>query len=197
MILKKCKVILFSLTFILTLAPAAFSLMDNWSHYEDGMRMMSKKNYNQAFTEFTYYINHPEFHRHMFGIAYFGRALMFQELKNYGRAIEEYKLAIENDLHPVKKIADQAYMNIGTIYMERKAYQDAIGAYTSAVASNKQSGFAHYYLGLAYLRAGEYEKAEKESEEAKRLGITFTALADGLNKAKGATQNKVKTEEVK
>lgn len=188
----KIKIIFCSVAVVLIFASAVFGLIDNWYHYEQGMRMISAKNYNQALREFTYYLNHPDMHRHMFGVAHFGRALMFQDQKNYQQAIDEFKLAIQNDLHPTKRITDQAYMNIGTIYMERKAYQDAIKAYASAVESNKQNGLAHYYLGLAYLRAGEYEQAEKESEEAKKLGITFTALSDGLNKAKEAPGIKAK-----
>jgi len=131
-------------------------------------------------------------HRRMFGVAYFGRGLIFERNKNYGQALVEYRLAIQNDLHPTVQISDKAYTNIGTIYMGRKEYQDAIRAYASAVEINAQNGLAHYYLGLAYLRAGEYEQAEKESEEAKRLGVTFTALSDELNKAKGTVQDKDK-----
>jgi tetratricopeptide (TPR) repeat protein len=93
-------------------------------------------------------------------------------------------MAVKNDLHSTVKITSKAYINIGTIYMRNKAYQDAIEAYSKAVESDQNNGLAHYYLGLAYLRAGEYEKAEQESEEAKRLGITFTALSDKLSKIK-------------
>ncbi len=179
--MRRYKIILYFLVFNFLCATAAFGLIDNWYHYEQGMRMISAKNYNQALREFTYYLDHPDIHRHMFGVAYFGRALMFQDKKNYQQAIDEFKLAIQNDLHPTMKITDQAYINIGTIYMERKDYQGAIKAYASAVESNNRNGFAHYYLGLSYLRAGEYEKAEIESQKAKKLGVPFTALSDKLN----------------
>lgn len=167
---------------ILIFATSIFGLIDNWYHYEQGMRMISVKNYDQAFREFTYYLNHPDMHKHMFGIAYFGRALMFQHQKNYQRAIDEFKLAIQNDLHPTKRITDQAYMNIGTIYMERKAYQDAVEAYSKAIKNNSGNGLAHYYLGLALIQTGDYEGAGEEAEKAKKLGVPFTALSDELNK---------------
>lgn len=184
MFLRKYTMILTTLIINLTLMTTAFGLIDNWYHYEQGMRQIAAKNYKQAQKEFNYYIEHPEMHSHMFGVAYFGRGLMFETLGNDGQAITEYRMAIKNDLHPTVEISYKAYINIGTIYMRNKVYQDAINAYSKAVKSSPKNGLAHYYLGLAYLRAGEYEKAEQESEEAKRLGITFTALSDKLSKMK-------------
>jgi tetratricopeptide (TPR) repeat protein len=184
------------LMLFITLAPYAYGLGDNWAHFENGMKYIKSGDYSRALDNFNYYLHQPEMHRHMFGVAYFGRGVLYESRKNYGQAIAEYRLAIENDLHPSVKISDKAYMNIGTIYMGRKEYEDAIRAYAGAVESNKQSGLAHYYLGLAYLRAGQYEQAEKESEEAKNLGVTFTALADELNKAKGPSPDKGNAEKV-
>ncbi|MEK6528151.1 MAG: tetratricopeptide repeat protein [Nitrospirota bacterium] len=196
MLVKNCKIVFSAAFCVFIFAISAFGLLDNWSHYYSGLKYIKEKNYKAAEDNFNYYLRHPEMHRHMFGVAYFGRGIMFQDMNNYSRAVEEYKMAIENDLNPTAMIKDKAYMNIGTIYMGKKKYKDAKEAYLKAVESNSRNGLAHYYLGLAYLRAGEYEQAEKESEEAKKLGITFTALSDELNKVKGAAQNKGKIEKV-
>ncbi len=195
MLLKKYKMTVICLFLVTALAAPAYG-GDNWAHFENGMKYMKSGDFSRAFDNFTYYLHQPEMHKRMFGVAYFGRALLYESKKNYGKAVVEYRLAIQNDLHPTVKISEKAYMNLGTIYMGRKDYQEAIRAYANAVESNRQNGFAHYYLGLAYLRAGEYEKAEKESEEAKKLGVTFTALSDKLNKAKDAGRYKGKKEEV-
>jgi tetratricopeptide (TPR) repeat protein len=77
--------------------------------------------------------------------------------------------------------------------MKKKMYKDAAYAYLKAVQSNPENGLAHYYLGLAYLRMGDYERADKASAEAKRLGITFMALSDKLAK-KGAKIDEPKPE---
>ncbi len=191
---KKYKTAVFYLILFIALATNTYGVGDNWAHFENGMKFMKSGDYSKALNNFSYYLHQPEMHRHMFGVAYFGRGLLYERQGNYGQAVVEYRLAIQNDLHPTVKISDKAYINIGTIYMGRKEYQDAIRAYAGAVESDKRNGLAHYYLGLAYLRAGEYEQAEKESEEAKKLGITFTALSDELNKAKGAAPDKGKTE---
>ncbi len=159
-------------------------LSDNWYHYNQGMEMLQIKSYDQAQREFDYYLKHPEIHKHMFGIAHFGRGLMFQSMGNIGQAITEFNLAIQNDLHPAMRISENAHMNLGAIYMKRKAYTEAIDTYSKAVKMNPKSSLAHYYLGLAYLRSGDYENAEKEGEIAKKLGIQFTALYDELAKIK-------------
>ncbi|MBI4679798.1 MAG: tetratricopeptide repeat protein [Nitrospirae bacterium] len=185
--MRRYKIILCFLVFNFLCATASFALIDNWTHYNNGIKFLAAKNYAQAQGNFDYYLNQPEMHRHMFGVAHFGRGLLFQEMGKYDRAIEEFRLAIENDLHPTVRITDNAYMNIGTIYMERKAYQDAIRAYSKAIEGNSRNGLAHYYLGLVYLKDNQYEEAEKEAEEAKRLGVTFTALSDELNKIKNNT----------
>jgi tetratricopeptide (TPR) repeat protein len=126
----------------------------------------------------------------MFGIAYYGRGLVYDNLKRYGKAISEYRLAVKNDLHPSVKISFNVFMNSGAIYMNQREFELSINEYSKAVNEKPNNGFAHYYLGLAYLRAGEYEKAEAENVEAKRLGITFTAIDEGLRKVtKGNKKN--------
>jgi tetratricopeptide (TPR) repeat protein len=158
--------------------------LDNWYHYEQGGRMIAAKNWNQAQREFSYYLHHPEMHRHMFGVAHFGLGLMYQAMGKYDSAIAEFKMAIENDLHPDVKVSGQAYLNIGAIYFRQKDYPDAADAYSNAVKISPQSGTAHYWLGMSYLRTGEIENAEKEADAAKKLGIPFTALSEDLAKLK-------------
>lgn len=173
-----------SFIIILALASYVFGFVQNWYHYEKGLEQIQAKNYGQAEKEFNYYLNHPEMHGDMLGVAHFGKGLMFQTMGKYELAIVEFKMAIENDLHPSFRITDSAYINIGNIYFKNKSYKDAIVAYSKAVENNPRNGFAHYYLGLASLRVGEYDRAAKEAETAKKLGVPFTALTDELKKVK-------------
>lgn len=173
---------------ILAFTTSAFGLSDNWYHYEQGMRMIAAKNWDQAQKEFTYYLKLPEIHRHMFGVAHFGRGLLFQTMEQYDKAIAEFRLAIENDFHPEFSVSGAAYTNIGNIYFKRKSYKDAIAAYIKALEKNPGDGLAHYFLCLYFVRTGEYDMAEKESEEAKKLGVPFTALSVELNKIKNSSK---------
>ena len=116
MFIKKYKITL-SLFIILTFTFTAFGLEDNWSRWNRGKEAIKDGNFNRARREFNYYIRHPEMHRHMFGIAYFGRGLVFDAIGKDELAIKEYRMAIKNDLHPTVQITDKAYINIGNIYM--------------------------------------------------------------------------------
>src|SRR5208337_1091779 len=131
-----------------------------------------------------YYLNHPDVHRNDFGIAHFGKGLMFQKMGKYELAISEFKMAVENDMNLEAKVSDLAYTNMGGIYFKEKLYPEAVQAFSKAVESNPGSGSAHYWLGMSYLRSGDIEKAEKEAAEAKKLGIPFTALSEGIKKLK-------------
>ncbi len=177
--------------FTITFESNVFALIDNWYHYEHGIELLDDNNYYYAKKEFNYYLEHPEIHRHMFGIAWFGRGLIYLKLRDDNGAIFAFKMAIANDLHPTFKISDKSYMNMGQIFFRRKAYDEAVKLYLKAVESNPNSGLAHYYLGLAYFETGEYDKAAKEAEDAKKLRISFTALSEKLSKInKEAGSNK-------
>ncbi len=167
---------------IIVFAPVVFALNDNWYHYDHGIEMLGIKKYADARTEFNYYLQHPEMHRHMFGVAWFGKGLVALARGDDDEAIFAFKRAIENDLHPTVKISDKAYINMGNIFYKKKSYLDSNKYYLKAVESNPNSGLAHYYLGLSYLEIGEYDKAAKEAESAKQLGVAFTALSDKLSK---------------
>jgi len=159
-------------------------LMDNWYHYNQGMENIQNGSYEQANKEFDYYLKHPDMHHHMFGIAHFGKGVMFLKLQKLDQALDEFKLAIANDLHPAMPISANAYLNMGTVYMKRKAYDDAIKSYEKCISFDPANGDGHYYLGLAYLRAGNLEKAALESAEAQKRGVQFTALEEDLAAAR-------------
>ncbi len=167
-------------------------LDDNWRHWDMGLKAVQLRRFDRALLEFQYYIKHPEMHRHMWGIAYFGRALVFEAKEQYELTINEYKLAIKNDLHPTVKISTKAYMNMGTIYMRENNDKEAIKVYLKAIEINPKNGLAHYFLGLAYFKTGDYEDEKKQAIEAKELGIKYSALSDKLKKVKSSSSKKTK-----
>lgn len=165
--------------------------VDNWQHYWRGLDQIKAKEWRQAEQEFNFYINadNASFLRHMAGVAYFGRGLMYQAMGRTEQSIEEFKMAMSRDWHPDYKITDKAWMNIGTIYMKQKNYKEAFVAYEKAVSADHENGQAQYYLGLAAVHLGDLDRAEKQSIEAKKLGIHYTGLdemiADRKNNPNG------------
>ena len=164
--------------------------LDNWLHYYRGLEQIEAKWWEQANMEFGYYFRSGELHRHMYGIAYFGLGQMYQAKGRPDLAIDNYKMAIKEDIHPDVKITDKALINIGSIFMKKKAYKDAVDAYTKAVAADPQNGQAHYNLGLALAETGDLVQAEKESDDAKKFGIKLAGLDEIIarKKASGARE---------
>lgn len=158
--------------------------LDNWLHYYRGLEQIQAKWWEQAELEFKYYFNNAGLHRHMFGIAYFGMGLMYQAKGAPDLAIDNFKMAIKEDTHPDVKITDKAWLNIGTIHMKKKAYKDAVDAYTKAIESDPKNGQAHYNLGLACVKTGNLDQAEKSLAEAKKLGIALIGLDEQIQEAR-------------
>ena len=156
----------------------------NWAHWRLGKRFLKEKNYVRAKDNFNYFLKNSAIHPDMAGIAHFGLGLVYQDMGKNDKAVKEYILATQNDVHAEFSVSDKAFVNLGAIYMKRKDYKDAIYAYSKAVEHNQKNGLAHYYLGLAYFKSGSYEKAEEESGKAENLGVSFTFLSEQLNKLK-------------
>lgn len=166
--------------------------LDNWLHYYRGIEQTQIKYWSQAESEFTYYFRHEDLHRHMFGIAYYGLGQMYEAMGRIDQAIDNYQLALREDKHPDVKITDKAYSAMGGINFKRGKFAEAVKLYQKAVEADAGNGLAHYYLGLSYLKLGKVAEADKECAEAKKLGVKYTALQEGLDKAKKAGKTAVK-----
>jgi tetratricopeptide (TPR) repeat protein len=73
---------------------------------------------------------------------------------------------------------DEAYVQLGTLYSDRRAFTQAITVFQKAIDANPQSAEAHYRLGLAYKRIGEEQKSEQELKLYKQADKMGTALID-------------------
>lgn len=58
----------------------------------------------------------------------------------------------------------EAYLQLGILSMDKKAYQESVNLFTKAIQSNPQLGEAHYRLGVAYQRLGLATQARQEFE---------------------------------
>jgi tetratricopeptide (TPR) repeat protein len=56
----------------------------------------------------------------------------------------------------------EVHLLIGKAKLNLEAYDDAIGELKATIAGNPRLPFAHFYLGMAYSKKGDYEAAKSE-----------------------------------
>lgn len=86
-----------------------------------------------------------------------------QEVGQYRRAIAEYKREIRSTDYY------KAHHNLGTIWLERRRYDDAIRTFLAAIRRCRGLADGHNNLGVAYSRIGQYQKAVRSYARASRL----------------------------
>ncbi len=89
----------------------------------------------------------------------------YQTLKNYKKAEESYSKAIE--MNPQK---GEGWASLGMMFLEEGSNTDeALRCLKKGAEFSPRIAVIHAYLGAAYLKAGEREKAEEEFAEAEKL----------------------------
>lgn len=89
---------------------------------------------------------------------------IYERLGDIKQAKRYYKRAIS--LNPR---FGKAYYNLGNVLLDQKKYDEAIAMYRKAIESGFNTPEVHNNLGLALMRIGDHEGAEKEFLEAIKL----------------------------
>jgi len=119
--------------------------------YEQGMKALDEKRYQDAVRSFTSAISaEPKDYS-----LYFNLALAYSLMGQDADAIPQYQKALElrPDLY-------QANLNIGITLLRGKRGAEAVPYLTSAVSEKPKEYRPNYYLGAALLASGEFAKAE-------------------------------------
>jgi len=103
------------------------------------------------------------------GLAYYGRAYAYNDLKNYRQAIEDCSKAVQFD-NP--RLID-AYNNRGEAYRKSGNYKQAIADYNKAIEMNPQYVKAYNNRGIAYKNLGNYEQAFADYAKAIKLDQNY------------------------
>ena len=76
----------------------------------------------------------------------------------------------------------KAYLAEGQIHLENEDYYKAISRFSLAVEKNPEFADSHYYLGLAYYRAGMEEAAAAEFRRTLHLSENYPEARELLDK---------------
>ena len=103
------------------------------------------------------------------GLAYYGRAYAYDDLKNYQQVIEDCTKAVQFN-NP--RLID-AYNNRGEAYRKSGDYKQAIADYNKALEINSQYVKAYNNRGIAYRNLGNYEQAFADYAKAIKLDPNY------------------------
>jgi tetratricopeptide (TPR) repeat protein len=111
--------------------------------------------------------------------AYFSRAYYYQEMKDFQKALSDYKKVI--DLDPANS---DAYYNVGVINYEVKQYAAAVKSLDYCIQMNAEMPEAYFMRGLAYEKLGDKAEALLNFEHVRRMGVVSDELRQALKRVK-------------
>ena len=108
--------------------------------------------------------------------AFFGRAVMYQKMGVFNRALIDYRRAI--DINPSY---DKAYFNVGYLNFETKNYKEAIRNWDIAIRMNNQYAAAYYMKGLCLEIQGNKREALDNYELALEADPSYELAKNALD----------------
>jgi tetratricopeptide (TPR) repeat protein len=109
--------------------------------------------------------------------AYSARAYYHQEMKEYQKALLDYKKVI--DLDPSNS---DAYYNVGVINYDVKQYGAAIKSLDYCIQMNPEMPEAYFVRGLAYEKIGDKTEARINFDYLLRLGVVSHELEEAMKR---------------
>ncbi len=107
--------------------------------------------------------------------AFFGRAVFYQKLRIYQKALLDYRRVI--DINPSFY---KAYFNVGYLNFEIKNYKDAMRNWDIAIGMNDQYAAAYYMKGLVFEIQGNPKEAILNYKKALEADAQYTLAKEAL-----------------
>ncbi len=105
--------------------------------------------------------------RRVVSVAYYVKGVVYDDKKEYDKAIEAYQEAIR--FNPKQ---DDVYYNIGVDYSNKQMYDKAIDAYYKAIQINPTDDGAYYNMGIIYTDKQMYSVAIAAYKKAIQINPT-------------------------
>ncbi len=109
---------------------------------------------------------------------YYAMTLWKQQGPTMSEQARERIAGLLNDAVRADAKCSEAFLQLGNLRAQLRDYPKAIGYYEQAIEANPQLSEAHYRLGMAYDRAGEREKAQREFQLHDKLQKEQAAEVD-------------------
>lgn len=109
--------------------------------------------------------------------AYFGRAVYYQQSKQYQKALTDYRKTI--DMDPAN---DRAYYNVGIINFEVEKYDEALRSFSICIQMNNNYTEAYYMRGLIHEMRNNKAEAKLNYEYALQLSPEYLLAQEGLKR---------------
>jgi len=165
-------------------------------HYNMGNRYLNERKLELAIIEYLQAVelapNNPDIHNFL-GLAYFfnkqypeaigtlekvlqidpnysdahnNLGMVYNEIGNQSKAIEEFRLALQN---PNYLHRERAYYNLGNIALNQENYDEAIFCFSKAAETEPSMADAYYRLGMAFEKIGRVDQALENYQQAIKL----------------------------
>ncbi len=109
--------------------------------------------------------------------ALYNKAMFYQETEDYDKALEIYKMILQNDGH--NKLA---LHNMGWIYLAQRKYEEGFVFFSKAIEEDESYIEAIYNRGLCSEMLNETDKARQDFMYCLKLNDHYQLAIDGLNR---------------
>lgn len=109
--------------------------------------------------------------------AYFGRAYYYQLVKQYQKALFDYRKVIEFD-----PSNDKAYYNVGYINYEAGEFEEAMRSWNICIEMNNQNVMAYYMRGLLHEQRKNYADAKLNYQYVLQLDPEYALAKQGMQR---------------
>lgn len=92
------------------------------------------------------------------------RGFVYQKKGRVKEAENEYKIALSLPMD--KKYIMKTYSRLGSLYLDKGLYEEAIGIYTKVINMNPNDALSYYNRAIGYERNNDFEKATLDYNKA-------------------------------
>ena len=165
--------------------PDSQKLLDAIIHYRSGCKFLNKSEWKEAIGKFQVSINlEPIFTEAHYGL---GKAHFETDNLKAAKNAAEEALGLRDEYPPAQKLLvdiKKRYYYNGEIYFNGEEYDQAIFEFQQAIEIDRNFKGAHRFVGEAYLKLGNLEKAEKSGKDALDIAPNYELAQELLEKTK-------------